>query len=40
MKDMQGWGLVLDWIDRDNFVQQTQKWHQLSYTLRLLKKNH
>ena len=21
MKDMQGWGLVLDWIDRENFVQ-------------------
>ena len=28
-----GHGLVLDWLNRENFVQWIQKWCQLSYTL-------
>ena len=27
------WGKILDWLDRENFVQRTQILRQLSYTL-------
>ena len=26
-------GLVRDWLDRENFSQWTQKWHQISHNL-------